>query len=224
MTMVPMPQLSIQSPPWSGRCLVLLLFSTRTQCFSHSQLPAGALRRTNFSQAAVFCPKYALLLLCPEKFYSFFKLQFKRPLLWEAVFYPLQPQKIWLRPLVFHPCTHPNFYYKPQPHWFTIVDFHIHPLVCSPVLSSVANPGGQGQELFRICISTHVWRSLMYSSNLLAIMERWVCLSDYTRQLEQGEGLPWPHRGWCVRRLERGSQGTATAHGRPRQPRNRFGD
>lgn len=204
--------------------LHLLLSSTWTLGFIYSQLSMGAMCFMHFSHAAFFCLKYAFFLLCPEKSYSFFKLQFKRLLLCEAVFYPPQPQKIWLCPLVCHPYAHPNFYYRSQPHWFTIVYFHIPLLVCSFSHHLLRTLEARGQNFFMFVSQHSIWRSLMYSSNLLAIIECLACLRDYIRKLEQGEGLPWPHREWCVMRLERGSQGTAIAHGRPCQPWHRSGD
>ena len=158
-----------------------------------------------------FWLKYAFLLLCPGKSYSFFKLQFKCLLLCEAFFYPLQPHKIWLHPLEFQPYAHLTSITG-----LTTLSYNCLFSYPSPCLSSHLSPvidsRGRRPWLLHICVSTQVLTVIHVHIHLQVRVECLVCWRGYIRHWGYSRertffGLC---REWCVcvMRLENNSQGS----------------
>lgn len=109
--------------------VVSSLSSSRPLC---SQLSAGPAGFVNW-YTLLLLPETYLPPSVPWKILASFKLQFKHFLFCEAFFYPLQPQKTWLHPSVFHPYVRPGCYYRS---YHTEIQLFIFASAPGPVLPS----------------------------------------------------------------------------------------
>lgn len=151
-----MSQPDLESSPCFVSCQTVTCLShvssTCTLCFG-----SPALRRGHgfyaFCTCCFFCLKYTFLL-CPEKSYSFFRLQFKHLFLYEAFFYPLQPQKIWLHPSVLHSYAHPDFHYRSYHTELWLFIFTSIPWPVPLPYHLLQTPEDGEKNLFHVCVST----------------------------------------------------------------------
>lgn len=176
-----MPQLHIQSPPWSGHCLAfqlhlphrpvlqplpasrghrafyalhMLHFSAWNMLSSFCALK-NPIHFSSFNLNVSSCVKSSFILSKPRR--SDYTLWSSIPLLIPTSITGLTTTGVQL------------FIFTSTP-WSVSLSSHL--------LQTLEDPD---QNSFVFVSQHRVWPSLMYSSNLLAVIDCWVCLKDSTR-------------------------------------------
>ena len=153
---------------------------------------------------------------------SFFKLQFKRLLLCEAFFYPLQLQ-IWSHPS----CSSPMLILlllSVLSHLVTIVDFHIHPLASLLLITCYRLQRTGAMTCSCLSLNTICGHSCPHPvcKQLLSAWYVWGITLGTEFTAGRGHSLDCAENGVCMMRLESNSQGSVSR--RPCQPWQRSGD
>lgn len=220
-----MPQLDIWNPSCSGQPGSWTLSPTSPPHVPCAPATHSSRSATGFMyfHMLFFLPKIRFLLLCPEKSYSSFKLQFKHLLFCEGFFYPLQTQKIWLHPFVFHFCAHSDFYDRSSHTELQLFIFTSIPgLFPSPI--TCYRPSRTGTITFScLCLNTvSDSHSCTHQIHKQLLKAQYVWRITLTITVRVRRTFSELHGEWCVMRLGNHSQGSDC--GRPGWPRQKFGD